>query len=80
MAHCVEELSELAVDEESRRNSNEILQSDLSLSPISCDVQLFNDIGGGVSGNDERLGSVVAFRITAVITIGHTCKKVENET
>ena len=80
MAHCVEELSELTVNEESRRDSNEILQSDLSLSPISCDVQLFNDIGRGVRGNDERLGSVVAFGITAVITIGHTSKKVEDET
>jgi len=52
----------------------------LSLSPISCDVQLLNDIGRGVSRDDERLSSVVAFGISTVITISHTSKSIEDET
>lgn len=80
MAQSVEELSELAVDEEYRRYGNEILQSGLSLSPISWDVQLLNDIGRGVRGDNERLSSSIAFGISTVITISHTSKKVENET
>ena len=80
MAHRVEELGELAVNEESRGDRDEILQVDLSLSPIGRDVQLFNDIGGGVRGDDERLGCVIAFRISTVITISHTRKEVEDET
>ena len=55
-----------AVDIESRCDGNQILLLHLELSPVCTNVDLLQDVTGGIHGNNERLGGTEALRVRSL--------------
>ena len=60
-------------------NVDEILNNDLKLRKVGWNIDLFEDIGGGIGSNNEILESVIALRISLSV-VSHTRGNSKDET